>query len=118
MNIQSSLDTITFVILVIVTLFTRFTLVKLIWPALVAIPSLYGFIDLIFTELYFYFLYGFLTPSNQYESLLFFAWEITFILIGFKELGKTRIFLIVGSVLICNLYLYPTHDLINLNLLP
>ena len=115
MNIQYSLDNITFVILFIVTLsyLASIGYTEFIWFYKF---NFYGTILLLPLLGLRWLNYGSFPLSNQYESLLFFVWEITSILIGFKELGKTRIFLIVGSILIC--YLYQTHDLINLNLLP
>ena len=87
MNIQSSLDNITFIVLFIVTLFYWASIgyTEFKWLSKF---SFYGTITaniLLFSLLGLRWLnYGYFPLSNLYESLLFLAWGVTFITIGLE----------------------------------
>ena len=98
MDIQSSLDNIIFLILLIVTVFywasiiyTNFTLLSKI--------SFYGTVlanSLIFCLLSLRWInYGYFPLSNLYESLLFLAWGITFTTIFLESKAKTSL---IGTI--------------------
>jgi len=98
MNIQSSLDNITFIILFIVTLFYWASIgyTEFKWLSKF---SFYGTITaniLLFSLLGLRWLnYGYFPLSNLYESLLFLAWGVTFITIGLEWKTRTSI---IGSI--------------------
>ena len=94
MDIQSSLDNIIFLVLLIVTIFYW---ASLIYPkfSMLAKLSFYGTTlanSLIFCLLSFrWFSYGYFPLSNLYESLLFLAWGITFTTVFLESKTKTSI---------------------------
>jgi len=98
MDIQSSLDNIIFLVLLIITVFYWASLVYNNFKVLSKI-SFYGTIlanSLIFCLLSLRWLnYGYFPLSNLYESLLFLAWGITFTTIVLESKTKTSI---VGSI--------------------
>jgi cytochrome c-type biogenesis protein CcsB len=98
MDIQSSLDNIIFLVLLIVTIFY---LASVIYPSYKFLPkiSFYGTIlanALIFCLLGFRWLnFGYFPLSNLYESLLFLAWGITFTTLVLESKTRTSL---VGSI--------------------
>jgi|TARA_B110000003_G_C16646352_1_gene532234 cytochrome c-type biogenesis protein CcsB len=98
MDIQSSLDNIIFLVLLIITVFYWASLIYSDFKLLSKI-SFYGTIlanSLIFCLLSLRWLnYGYFPLSNLYESLLFLAWGITFTTIILESKTKTSI---VGSI--------------------
>tara|TARA_B100000683_G_scaffold265795_1_gene297233 strand:- start:12778 stop:13746 length:969 start_codon:yes stop_codon:yes gene_type:complete len=98
MDIQSSLDNIIFLILLIVTIFYWASIIYTDFKLLSKI-SFYGTIlanSLIFCLLSLRWLnYGYFPLSNLYESLLFLAWGITFTTIVLESKTKTSI---IGSI--------------------
>lgn len=94
MDIQSSLDNIIFLILLIVTIFYWASIIYTDFKLLSKI-SFYGTIlanSLIFCLLSLRWLnYGYFPLSNLYESLLFLAWGITFTTIVLESKTKTSI---------------------------
>jgi cytochrome c-type biogenesis protein CcsB len=98
MDIQSSLDNIIFLVLLIVTIFYWASVIYTNFKILSKI-SFYGTIlanSLIFCLLGLRWLnYGYFPLSNLYESLLFLAWGITFTTIVLESKTKTSI---VGSI--------------------
>ena len=98
MDIQSSLDNIIFLVLLIVTIFYW---ASIIYTGFKMLPKLsfYGTITanlLIFSLLGLRWLnYGYFPLSNLYESLLFLAWGITFTTIVLESKTKTSI---IGSI--------------------
>ena len=98
MNIQSSLDNIIFLVLLIVTIFYWASIIYTNFKPLSKI-SFYGTIlanSLIFILLSLRWInYGYFPLSNLYESLLFLAWGITFTTIILEGKTKTSI---IGSI--------------------
>ena len=98
MDIQSSLDNIIFLILLIVTIFYWASLIYTDFRLLSKI-SFYGTIlanSLLFCLLSLRWLnYGYFPLSNLYESLLFLAWGITFTTVVLESRTQTSI---VGSI--------------------
>ena len=98
MDIQSSLDNIIFLILLIVTIFYWASIINTNFKVLSKI-SFYGTIlanSLIFGLLSLRWLnYGYFPLSNLYESLLFLAWGITFTTVVLESKTKTSI---IGSI--------------------
>ena len=98
MDIQSSLDNIIFLVLLIVTIFYWASIVYTNFKLLSKI-SFYGTILanlLIFCLLSLRWLnYGYFPLSNLYESLLFLAWGITFTTIVLESKTRTSI---IGSL--------------------
>jgi cytochrome c-type biogenesis protein CcsB len=98
MNIQSSLDNIIFLVLLLITVFYWAGLIYSDFKLLSKI-SFYGTVlanSLIFCLLSLRWLnYGYFPLSNLYESLLFLAWGITFTTIVLESKTKTSI---VGSI--------------------
>ena len=98
MEIQSSLDNIIFLVLLIVTIFYWASIIYTNFKVLSKV-SFYGTIlanSLIFCLLSLRWLnYGYFPLSNLYESLLFLAWGITFTTIILESKTKTSI---VGSI--------------------
>ena len=98
MDIQSSLDNIIFLILLIVTIFYWASIIYTDFKLLSKI-SFYGTIlanSLIFCLLSLRWLnYGYFPLSHLYESLLFLAWGITFTTIVLESKTKTSI---IGSI--------------------
>ena len=98
MDIQSSLDNIIFLILLITTIFYWASIIYTKFKALSKI-SFYGTIlatSLIFGLLSLRWLnYGYFPLSNLYESLLFLAWGITFTTVVLESKTKTSI---IGSI--------------------
>ena len=98
MDIQSSLDNIIFLILLIVTIFYWASIIYTDLKLLSKV-SFYGTIlanSLIFCLLSLRWLnYGYFPLSNLYESLLFLAWGITFTTIVLESKTKTSI---IGSI--------------------
>jgi len=98
MDIQSSLDNIIFLVLLVVTIFYWATIVYPNFKMLVKI-SFYGNLmanTLIFALLSLRWLnYGYFPLSNLYESLLFLAWGITFTTIILENKTRTPI---IGSI--------------------
>jgi cytochrome c-type biogenesis protein CcsB len=98
MDIQSSLDNIIFLVLLIVTIFYWASIVNTNFSILSKI-SFYGTVvanSLIFCLLSLRWLsYGYFPLSNLYESLLFLAWGITFTTIVLESKTKTSI---IGTI--------------------
>ena len=98
MNIQSSLDNIIFLVLLIVTIFYWASIIYTNFKPLSKV-SFYGTIlanSLIFILLSLRWInYGYFPLSNLYESLLFLAWGITFTTIILEGKTKTSI---IGSI--------------------
>ena len=98
MDIQSSLDNIIFLVLLIVTIFYW---AGLVYPNFKFISKLSFYGTLLANSLIFCLLslrwinYGYFPLSNLYESLLFLAWGITFTTIVIEAKTKTSI---VGSI--------------------
>ncbi len=98
MDIQSSLDNIIFLVLLLVTIFYWASIIYTNFNILSKV-SFYGTIlanSLIFCLLGFRWInYGYFPLSNLYESLLFLAWGITFTTIVLESKTKTSI---IGSI--------------------
>ena len=98
MDIQSSLDNIIFLVLLIITILYWASLIYTNFKLLAKV-SFYGTIvanSLIFCLLSLRWLtYGYFPLSNLYESLLFLAWGITFTTIVLESKTKTSI---IGSI--------------------
>jgi len=98
MDIQSSLDNIIFLVLLIVTVFYW---ASVIYTNFKILPKV-GFYGTVLVNLLIFCLlglrwlnYGYFPLSNLYESLLFLAWGITFTTIVLESKTKTSI---VGSI--------------------
>jgi len=98
MDIQSSLDNIIFLVLLVVTIFYWASLIYTNFKLLAKL-SFYGTVlanSLIFLLLGLRWLnYGYFPLSNLYESLLFLAWGITFTTVILESKTKTSL---IGSI--------------------
>jgi|TARA_B100000768_G_scaffold181499_1_gene204759 cytochrome c-type biogenesis protein CcsB len=98
MDIQSSLDNIIFLVLLVTTIFYWASIIYTDFKLLSKI-SYYGTVlanSLIFCLLGSrWFTYGYFPLSNLYESLLFLAWGITFTTVALESKTKTSI---IGSI--------------------
>jgi ABC-type transport system involved in cytochrome c biogenesis permease subunit len=98
MDIQSSLDNIIFLVLLVVTIFYWASIIYTDFKILAKV-SFYG--TTLANFLIFYLLglrwvsYGYFPLSNLYESLLFLAWGITFTTVVLESKTKTSI---IGSI--------------------